>query len=787
MPRIEIDGQELEVSVGTTIMEAATQIGIYIPFFCYHPKLSVAANCRMCLVDVEKQAKPLPACATPTSDGMKISTRSRRARMAQQGVLEFLLINHPLDCPICDQGGECPLQDVTMGYASPHSLYTEEKRVVEDKDIGPLIATEMTRCIQCTRCVRFGQEIGGIMELGATGRGENMAIGTYVGRAVRSELSGNMIDLCPVGALTSKPFRYRARSWELKHTPSLCPHCSTGCSTDVQSLGREVLRVTPRVNEAVNEEWICDKGRFAYAGLGAADRVTRPLLRVNGSLREVSWAEALEAAAAGIERVLAESGPDSVSGVISPQSTNEELFLFQGLLRGLGVQAIEHRLRQTDFRADAAMPLYPALNRSFQHLEGESLVFLCHGFPREQQPLTNHRLRKAVLAGGRVWAVDSVRRDFNYPVQSLVAEAGQDAALYRALARCVQGEEAGAPADVREAARVLREAADPLLLVGSGVMQHPGASGLLAAIAELAKVAGARVGWLAESANSAGAWLLGCVPGRLPGGVAAGTDGARFPATGPWDARFQAWILMGVEPDLDAMAAVQARRALGDARFVVAISAFLGEAETYADVVLPMAVWAESAGSYFNNEGRLQSFRAAVRAAGEARPAWKILRVLADHLQVADLAFDDLEGVRSAWETRLGDFPLDVPAFGAFPEESVPVETGLPAGEGCRILGDWSIYQGDPLVRRSVPLKRPAVCRLHPETADRHGLRDGDMVELQGPDGQGTQLPLAVDAGVAPGAVWLPLGYPGTLSSGGVGAAVVPYPAGVAAASAAEA
>ncbi len=622
------------------------------------------------------------------------------------------------------------------------------------------------------------------MELGATGRGEKMAIGTYVGRAVRSELSGNMIDLCPVGALTSKPFRYRARSWELKHTPSLCPHCSTGCSTDVQSLGREVLRVTPRINEAVNEEWICDRGRFAYAGLGASDRITRPLLRVNGRLQEVSWAEALDAAAAGLEQVLAENGPDSVSGVISPQSTNEELFLFQGLLRGLGVQAIEHRLRQTDFRADAAMPLYPALNMSLEHLEGESLVFLCHAYPREQQPLTNHRLRKSVLAGGQVWAVDSVRREFNYPVHGLVAEAGQDAALYRTLARCVQGlaeeDGAGLPAEVLEAACALRDAADPLLLVGSGVLQHPGAAGLMAAIAELAEAAGARVGWLAEAANSAGAWLLGCVPGRLPGGVPAGTD-SRPPAGGAWDARFRAWILMGVEPGLDAMAAVQARQSLADARFVLTISAFLGEAEAYADVVLPMAVWAESAGSYFNNEGRLQSFRAAVKASGEARPAWKILRVLADHLQVADLAFDDLDSVRSAWETRLGDFPLDVPAFGGFPEGLALMEGAGSPGEGCRILGDWSIYQGDPLVRRSVPLQQPAGCRLHPETAARQGLRDGDMVELQGPGGQGTQLPLALDAGVAPGAIWLSLGHPGTQALGGVGATVVLARAGVSA------
>ncbi|MBU2770822.1 NADH-quinone oxidoreductase subunit NuoG, partial [Acidithiobacillus caldus] len=351
MPHIEIDGRELDVAAGTTILEAARQLGIYIPVFCYHPKLSIAANCRMCLVDVEKQWKPLPACATPCADGMKIQTRSAKAKAAQQGVLEFLLINHPLDCPVCDQGGECPLQDITMGYANPHSFYQEEKRVVADKDIGPLIATEMTRCIQCTRCVRFGQEIGGIMELGVVGRGEKEAISTYVAKAVSSELSGNMIDLCPVGALTSKPFRYKARSWELKHTPSLCPHCSTGCNTDVQSLGKDVLRVLPRANESVNEEWICDKGRFAYAGLAASDRGQTPLLRVNGSLQPASWAEALEVAAAGLEHLIQKHGPQAIAALISPNSSNEELFLFQALFRALGVAHIEHRLRQTDFRA----------------------------------------------------------------------------------------------------------------------------------------------------------------------------------------------------------------------------------------------------------------------------------------------------------------------------------------------------------------------------------------------------------------------------------------------------
>lgn len=761
MPRIEIDGQEIEVAAGTTLMEAAQQLGIYIPFFCYHPKLSVAANCRMCLVDVEKQAKPLPACATPASDGMKVATRSRRAKMAQQGVLEFLLINHPLDCPICDQGGECPLQDITMGYANPHSLYTEEKRVVEDKDIGPLIATEMTRCIQCTRCVRFGTEIGGISELGATGRGEHMAIGTYVAKAVCSELSGNMIDLCPVGALTSKPFRYKARSWELKHSSSLCPHCSTGCNTDVQSLGKEVLRVKPRLNEAVNEEWLCDKGRFAYAGLQAADRLQQPLLRIDGSLQPVSWAEALDAAAAAVQKVVGRAGPDAIAGFISAQSSNEELYLFQALLRALGVRAIEHRLRQTDFRADPAMPLYPALNMSLEQLETERDIVLWYAYPREQQPLTNHRLRKAALAGARILAIDSVKREFNFPLQQLWDAAGDDVALVQELRDVLRGNAASRNASLQPLASALRAAESPVFLLGNGLLQHPQAADLLATLADIAQELGARISWLAEAANSAGAWLLGCVPGRKLGGVQLED------APDPWSEK-QAFLLHGIEAEADAMNVPRVRAALNAAECVISISSFLGAAEDYADIVLPLASWAECSGSFFNNEGRLQHYRAAVRPLGEARPGWKILRVLADHLELAGLDFVDLEAVQAAWQEALGEFPLDVPGLVMQPKFAA-----VPGGitDGHRLLGDWRIYQQDPLVRRAAPLAREPGCRMHPDSLAALGIV-GSLVELRAANGARIQLPVVADAGIPAGAVWLDLGHPETQALGGVGAAL---------------
>jgi len=761
MPRIEIDGNEIEVSAGTTLMEAAQQLGIYIPFFCYHPKLSVAANCRMCLVDVEKQAKPLPACATPASDGMKVWTRSKRAKLAQQGVLEFLLINHPLDCPICDQGGECPLQDITMGYANPHSLYTEEKRVVEDKDIGPLIATEMTRCIQCTRCVRFGTEIGGISELGATGRGEKMAIGTYVAKAVRSELSGNMIDLCPVGALTSKPFRYKARSWELKHSPSLCPHCSTGCNTDVQSLGKEVMRVKPRVNEAVNEEWLCDKGRFAYAGLQAADRLTQPLLRVEGRLQPVSWADALEVTAAGLQSVLAKYGPDAIAGLISPQASNEELYLFQALLRALGVRAIDHRLRQTDFRADPIMPLYPALNMSLEQLEAEKTIVLCHAYPREQQPLTNHRIRKAVLAGAQVWVLDSVRREFNYSIRYVQSPLDEGAHIYGQLLRAARGE----PVSDRTVSEILQSWQDksPLFLLGNGLLQEPRAAELLAALGELLPLVNGRISWLAEAANSAGAWLLGCVPHRQPAGIPV----AHAPSS-IWQDR-KAFLLYGVEPERDAMLATDARNALASADFVVQLGQFLGDGENWAHVVLPLASWAESSGTFFNNEGRLQSYRAAVKPAGESRPGWKVLRVLADHFQIDGLAFDDLEALQTAWQEALGDFPLDLPGLHTVPELA-PVAREDRDGE-LVLLGDWPIYQMDPLVRRSPPLQRSPHCRVHPETLRQQGIQ-GNSVEIIGFEGKECILPVFSDEGVPQGAVWVTLGYADVQALGAVGSRV---------------
>ncbi|MEO7107701.1 MAG: NADH-quinone oxidoreductase subunit NuoG, partial [Rhodoferax sp.] len=350
MIEIELDGKKVDIVEGSMIMHAAEKAGTYIPHFCYHKKLSIAANCRMCLVDVEKMPKPMPACATPVTQGMIVRTKSEKAIKAQKSVMEFLLINHPLDCPICDQGGECQLQDLAVGYGSSSSRYEEEKRVVFHKDIGPLISMEeMSRCIHCTRCVRFGQEIAGAMELGMSHRGEHAEIEAFVGLTVDSELSGNMIDICPVGALTSKPFRYSARTWELSRRKSVSPHDSTGTNLVIQVKNNTVMRVVPLENEAVNECWIADRDRFSYEALNSADRLTTPMLKQGGEWKSVDWQTALEYVAHGLQSIKASQGAASIGALVSPHSTLEELYLAGALVRGLGSENIDYRLRNADF------------------------------------------------------------------------------------------------------------------------------------------------------------------------------------------------------------------------------------------------------------------------------------------------------------------------------------------------------------------------------------------------------------------------------------------------------
>src|SRR3569832_1414792 len=499
MVNIEIDGIPIKAENGAMIIEAADEAGIPIARFCYHKKLSVAANCRMSLVEVDKAAKPLPACATPVTEGMKVLTRSPRALDAQRGTMEFLLINHPLDCPICDQGGECELQDVSMGYGESHSRFEEGKRVVRDKDIGPLISTEMTRCIHCTRCVRFGEEIAGIKELGAVGRGEHMEIGTYVQKAVTSELSGNVIDLCPVGALTSKPFRYTARPWELISVASVAPHDCVGSNIYLHQRGNRVMRALPQENAAVNETWISDRDRFSYEGLNCADRLTAPLIKRDGEWEEVDWETALHTAVARIKGVMTAGGAKPLGMLVSPRATLEEMYLAQKWLRGLGGANIDHRLRQCDFTDQTAAPIVPSLVCTLDELETVDGLLIVGAIVRKDQPIIGHRIRKASLRGARVAVISRVDFELRFRVAERIIAS--PAEMERALAGVVKA------------------------LLEGGAPLPPAVATLLARAVMSAEVSVVSGGRSSVGAISAGAHLSGVLPHGGPAGVPIATAG----------------------------------------------------------------------------------------------------------------------------------------------------------------------------------------------------------------------------------------------------------------------
>ena len=682
--KLEIDGKPIEVDAGTSVIEAAKRLGIYIPHFCYHEKLSVAANCRMCLVEVEKAPKPMPACATPATDGMKVWTHSPGAKKAQNGVMEFLLINHPLDCPICDQGGECQLQDLAVGYGGSASRYQEEKRVVLHKDLGPLVAAEeMTRCIQCTRCVRFGQEIGGVMELGMVNRGELAEIVAFVGRSVDSELSGNMIDLCPVGALTSKPFRYAARTWELARRRSVSPHDGLGSNLVVQVKQNEVLRVLPLENEAVNECWLSDKERFSYEGLNAPDRLTRPMARIDGRLQDVEWEVALERAAAG----LADAGV-----LASPHATLEELYLAGKL------GPADFRLRHSDFSADGRRQGIPWLGMPIAELGTLDRVLVVGSFLRKDHPLIAHRLRQAAKRGAQIHVLHSVDDDWLMPIASKTIVA--PSAL------------AGAIAAAKDK---LAGAKNPAVLLGNFAQQHPQAAAIHAA----AQALGVKLGFLGEAANSVGGYVAG-----LPSG--GGLPGAL---------KKDALLLLNVEPALDCADPCAASRA----KFVVNLTAWKSDV---GDVLLPVAPFTETAGTFINTEGRVQSFHACARPPGEARPAWKVLRVLGTMLGREGCALDTLEEVRAAC---LGS--TDVATLLSNVIDGVVQPASRPAG--IERIAEVPIYFADPLVRRAPSLQktrdaRPPRAWMNSRLMAQLGVAAGQPVRVRQGEGS-AKLAAALD------------------------------------------
>ncbi len=702
MIEIELDGKKVDIVEGSMIMHAADKAGTYIPHFCYHKKLSIAANCRMCLVDVEKMPKPMPACATPVTQGMIVRTKSDKAIKAQKSVMEFLLINHPLDCPICDQGGECQLQDLAVGYGGSTSRYEEEKRVVFHKDVGPLISMEeMSRCIHCTRCVRFGQEIAGAMELGMSHRGEHAEIETFVGATVDSELSGNMIDICPVGALTSKPFRYSARTWELSRRKSVSPHDSTGANLIVQVKNNKVMRVVPLENDAVNECWIADRDRFSYEALNGEDRLTTPLLKQGGVWKSVDWQTALEYVANGLKQIKANHGANAVGALVSPHSTLEELHLAGSLVRGLGSENIDYRLRNAEF---VTAPGARYLGTSIASLSQLQRVLVVGSNLRKDHPLFALRIRHATKLGCAVNVLNERASDWALPVANAMTVASSqwlqalaDIAAAIAAEKGVAAPVGGnATPEAQAIAKSLLGGERKAVLLGNAAAHHAQASGLLGLANWIAAQTGASVGYLTEAANTVGAQLAGAMPGK--GGLNAGQM-----LTGA----LKAVLLLNTEPARDSAAGAAAVQNLGKAEMVVTLSPFKANME-FSDVLLPIAPFTETPGTFVNAEGRVQSFHAVVKPLAETRPAWKVLRVLANMLDLPGFAYESAQDVLAGMHQASGGVPAQVSASALNNAANLP--TDLSAAAGAPVVA--GIYQLDGIVRRAPSLQLTADARL---------------------------------------------------------------------------
>jgi NADH-quinone oxidoreductase subunit G len=763
MVSIEVNGIELEAPKGSMIIEATDKAGIEIPRFCYHPKLSIAANCRMCLVDVEKMPKPVPACATPVMDGMKVYTDSRRAVDAQHGVMEFLLINHPLDCPICDQGGECELQDQAMGYGRSVSRFTERKRVVKDKDVGPLVQTEMTRCIHCTRCVRFLEEIAGTTEMGGSGRGDRLEIGTCVENSIDSELSGNIIDICPVGALTNKPFRFAARAWELMARPGIGTHDGVGSLLFHHVRRGEVLRTVPREEETRNETWLSDRDRYSHLGLYTDDRVTQPMVKQDGEWKAVSWDEAIATVTEILKESVEENGADQAGFLLSPSATVEEYFLAQRLARGLGCNNIDHRLREQDFSDDPGRYASVPFEKPISGLEHSDAILLVGCNPREEAPLIGHRVRKAWRSGAIVSAINPLDWEFTFDTrddaivapQFMVAElAALAAAAESAGDHEVPGylrpalERAGDPGRHAELAARLRDAGDSVIVLGQSALGHPQAATLRALAAYIAAATGSALNILAPGANSAGAWQSGAVPHRGPGGALceAGMNAAQMVA----DPR-RTYLLWGVEPELDIDNPAAAVRALNQAEKVIAVVSHATESlrET-ANVLLPLAPLAESEGSLVNLDGSLAGFSAAGRAQGEARPGWKILRLVGSNLGLDGFGQFTVQEVLSEAQSEIEQASADAGEVELHSKEY---------GAGLYRIGELPMYSIDALCRRSGPLQETAQAGnrflgLNPEDAARLNLGDGDRARVVQGEGR-AELEVKVSDRVPVGGAWL--------------------------------
>jgi NADH-quinone oxidoreductase subunit G len=766
MVDIEVNGKPLQAPKGSMIIEATDRAGIDIPRFCYHPKLTIAANCRMCLVDVEKMPKPVPACATPVMDGMKIYTDSRRAVDAQHGVMEFLLINHPLDCPICDQGGECELQDLAMGYGRSVSRFTERKRVVKDKNVGPLVQTDMTRCIHCTRCVRFLEEIAGTSEMGGVGRGDRLEIGTCVENSIDSELSGNIIDLCPVGALTNKPFRYSARAWELVARPSVAVHDGVGSALYYHVRRGRVLRAVPRDNEPTNETWLPDRDRYSHFGLYADDRQLHPEVKEDGQWKAVSWDEAIQTAARLLRTTLDRHGADQLGVLMSPSALTEEYYLAQSLLRRLGGAHIDHRLREQDFADDAARS--PAFELPIAGLDACDAVLLVGCNPRQEAPLIGHRLRQAWRRGAKIAVVNPVEWPFTFDtsLDAVVAPQAMVPELAALAAAVEQATGNPAPQNLRialdsaeansrheELAGRLRAGDRSVVVLGQFAMSHPAASWLRALAAYLAAATGSALDILSHGANSTGARQAGAVPHRGPGGAEV-TPGMNVSQM--LEAPRQAYLLWGIEPEFDIDNPARARQALAAAETVIAVTPFATDSlRDIADLILPLAPHPEAEGSLVNLDGTAMSFAAAGKPSGAARSGWKILRRLGGELGLTGFDQVSLADVQVA---MLGALEGASTSPGTAP--GADAELAAEANEpGLHRIGETAMYSVDPLCRRAAPLQQTVQAQsrfvgLNPADAERLGLADGATARVSQGDSQ-VELEVKVTRRVPAGGVWL--------------------------------
>lgn len=773
MATIEIDGKTLEAENGKMIIEVADDAGIYIPRFCYHKKLSVAANCRMCLVEVENGRKPVPACATPITNGMKVFTKSAEAIRSQQAVMEFLLINHPLDCPICDQGGECELQDISLGFGYSNSEYNESKRAVADDNLGALIATEMTRCIHCTRCVRFGTEIAGVRELGAVGRGEKMQISTYIEHSMTSEVSGNVIDLCPVGALTSKPYRFTARPWELTQHDSLAPHDCLGSNTHLHVRSNSLMRVVPRENEQINEMWLSDRDRFSYLGLISPDRVGHPLIKRDGQWEEVDWPTALKFTADGISRIIKQCGPEQFAAFASPSSTLEEFYLLQKLMRSLGINNLDHRIHQTDFRDQEKLPIMMSNTILYAELEKQAHILLIGCNISREVPLAGVRIRKAYRDGAKIYSINPLDYDFHFGVD--VKEIVSPLEMPQQLAKLLLAASPNAFQHSSELQRLLvgfkpdessciiaeaLKQPKAVIVLGALAENHPHAALIRTLIYSLEQLTGAKVIRFSTGANANGAQLAGMLPHRGAAGKSIDNPGLDIQAA--LDSKLKGYFLLGLEPAFDFANPYGARQSMLGAEFVVMLSAFNNESmKDYANVILPVAPYSETSGSYLNIDSTWQVVQGACKPFAQARPAWKVLRVLGNLLHCDGFDYASSEEVLA--EIKVFVNGMSEIRYQPYYPESLPQ-----LNQQLTRVGEWPLYRIDYIVRHAQALQACAATdvaciKIHPNTARR--LKLDDTATISQGDIEIT-LPLKRDERVALDVIWVANALPETADLG---------------------